>query len=305
MEQYDLIIIGAGPAGMAAAIYGARADLNVLMLDKLAPGGQIINTNMIENYPGIDSINGATLGYNMYLHTQNLNVAFDYRTVVKIEDKGNEKIVHCLENEMQYSCKSIIVATGTTPRKTGLASEEKFINKGISWCAICDGAQFKNKDVVVIGGGNSAVEESIYLAGIVKSLTIITMFDLTADLIACDKLRSFKNVTIYPYQDIKEFTGDDVLSGVVFQSTKTGEIKTVACQGVFEYIGLKPTTIFLENLNILNKQGYLQVNDQMETSIKGIYGAGDCIEKEIRQVVTACNDGAIAALNASHYIQKL
>lgn len=305
MAQYDVIIIGAGPAGMTAAIYAARADMKVLMLDKLAPGGQIINTNEIQNYTGAGTINGAELAYKMFEHTQELNIEFDYRTVKAVKDNGNEKVVYCEEENKEFTGHSIILATGTRPRCLDIPGEDKFRGNGISWCAICDGAQYRDKDVVVIGGGNSAVEESIFLAGIVKSLTIVTMFDLTADPIACDKLRAMNHVTIYPYQDILEFTGEQKLEGVHFKSTKTGEENTISCDGVFEYIGLTPTTEFLKDTGLLNDYGYITVNEKMETSIPGIYGAGDCITKNLRQVITACADGAIAAQEASHYVEKL
>lgn len=305
MAQYDVIIIGAGPAGMTAAIYAARADMNVLMLDKLAPGGQIINTNEIQNYPGVGTINGAELAYQMFEHTQQFeNITFDYATVKEIKDEGALKTVVCEEDDKTFTGKSIIIATGTRPRCLHIPGEDNFRGNGISWCAICDGAQYRDRDVVVIGGGNSAVEESIFLAGIVKSLTIVTMFDLTADPIACDKLRAMDNVTIYPYQDILEFVGDGKLEGVHFKSTKTGEENTVKCDGVFEYIGLTPTTEFLKDTGVLNEMGYVEVNENMHSKVAGIYGAGDCVTKTLRQVITACADGAIAAQEASHYVQN-
>ncbi|MGI6068947.1 MAG: NAD(P)/FAD-dependent oxidoreductase [Blautia sp.] len=305
MTQYDVMIIGAGPAGMTAAIYAARANMQVLLLDKLAPGGQIINTNEIQNYTGVGSINGAELAYQMYQHTQQFeNITFDYATVERIED-GKEKKVFCREDGKFFSAKALILATGSRPRTLGIPGEEKFRGNGISWCAICDGAQYRDKDVVVIGGGNSAVEESIFLSGIVKSLTIVTMFDLTADPMACDKLRAMNHVKIYPYQDVLEFTGDDKLEGVHFKSTKTGEENRVSCDGVFEYIGLTPTTECFKDLGVLNKMGYVEVNERMESKVTGIYGAGDCITKNLRQVITACADGAIAAQEASHYVESL
>ena len=306
MAQYDVIIVGAGPAGMTAAIYAARADMNVLLLDKLAPGGQIINTNEIQNYPGVGTINGAELAYQMFEHTQQFeNIAFDYGTVKEILDEGKVKKVLCEEDDKEFTAKAIILATGTRPRCLDIPGEDKFRGNGISWCAICDGAQYRDKDVVVIGGGNSAVEESIFLAGIVKSLTIVTMFDLTADPMACDKLRAMDHVTVYPYQDILDFTGDTKLTGVHFKSTKTGEENTVSCDGVFEYIGLTPTTEFLKDLGVLNQYGYVEVDEKMHTKVEGVYGAGDCVTKNLRQVITACADGAIAAQEASHYVQNL
>ena len=304
MNQYDLVIIGSGPAGMTAAIYGARADLKVLMLDKLAPGGQIINTNEIQNYTGVGTINGAELAMNMFNHTQELNVEFDYETVCKIDADGDVKKIHIEEDpDKVIECKAVIIATGTTNRKLNIDKEEQFIGNGISFCAICDGAFYAGKDVVVIGGGNSAVEESIYLASMVKSLTIVTMFDLTADPIACDRLRSLDNVKVYPYQDVLEFLGDTSLEGIHFKSTKTGEETTLKCDGVFEYIGLLPVTDFVKDLGITNDYGYIEVNEKMETKIPGVYGAGDCITKNLRQVITACADGAIAAQEASRYIK--
>lgn len=306
MSQYDLIIVGSGPAGMTAAIYAARANMEVLLLDKLAPGGQIINTNEIENYTGVGTINGAELAYQMYEHTQQFdNIHFDYRTVKEIKDEGEEKRVLCEEDDAEFTAKAVILATGTRPRCLGAPGEDKFRGNGISWCAICDGAQYRDRDVVVIGGGNSAVEESILLSGIVKSLTIVTMFDLTADPIACDKLRAMDHVKIYPYQDVLEFTGDTKLEGVHFKSTKTGEENQVSCDGVFEYIGLTPTTESFKSLGVLNQMGYVEVNDRMETKVPGVYGAGDCITKNLRQVITACADGAIAAQEASHYVEKM
>lgn len=305
MADYDLIIVGAGPSGMTASIYAARADMKVLMLDKLAPGGQIINTNEIQNYTGVGTINGAELAMNMFMHTQELNVEFDYRTVTGIVDHGKEKEVICLEDDKHYTASAVLLATGTRPRCLNIPGEDNFRGNGISWCAICDGAQYRDKDVVVIGGGNSAVEESIFLAGIVNELTVVTMFDLTADPIACDKLRAMENVTVYPYQDILEFVGEGKLEGVHFKSTKTGEETTVSCDGVFEYIGLTPTTEYLKDLGVLNEYGYVKVNERMETAIPGIYGAGDCITKNLRQVITACADGAIAAQESSHYVEKL
>lgn len=306
MSQYDVVIIGAGPAGMTAAIYAARANMEVLLLDKLAPGGQIINTNEIQNYTGVGTINGAELAYQMYEHTQIFdNITFDYATVKEIKDEGKEKKVLCEEDDKEFTAKSIILATGTRPRTLGVKGEEQFRGNGISWCAICDGAQYRDKDVVVIGGGNSAVEESIFLSSIVKSLTIVTMFDLTADPIACDKLRAMEHVKIYPYQDVLEFMGDTKLEGIHFKSTKSGEETTVSCDGVFEYIGLTPTTECFEDLGVLNQMGYVEVNERMESKVPGIYGAGDCITKNLRQVITACSDGAIAAQEASHYVERL
>ncbi|SKA74638.1 NAD(P)/FAD-dependent oxidoreductase [Desulfobaculum bizertense] len=306
MNSYDVIIIGAGPAGMTAAIYAVRANMKVLMLDRLAPGGAIINTNEIENYTGQGVISGAELSIKMFEHTQLLGVEFDYKTVLEIEDRGEKKIVKCEEDGTEYEASAVILATGTVPRKLGVPGEDQFTGAGISWCAICDGAQFRGKDVVVIGGGNSAVEESIYLAGIVNKLTVVTLFDLTADPKACDKLRAMENVTVYPYQDILEFTGDTSLSGVKFKSTKEdGTERFVECDGVFEYIGLKPSSESFSELGVLDKFGCITVDGEMKTSVTGVFGAGDITAKRLRQVITACSDGAIAANTAAKYVESL
>lgn len=302
MNFYDVVIIGSGPAGMTAAIYAARANLKVLMVDKLAPGGQIINTQEIGNYTGIPSVNGAELAIQMYQHTQELNVEFLSKEVTKIYDEKDCKIV-CFEDE-EIKTKTIIIATGTKPRKLNVEGESKFSGNGISWCAICDGAQYQGKDVVVIGGGNSAVEESLYLSEIANSVTIITLFDLTADAIACDRLRAKENVKIYPYQEDIKFYGEDRLEKVTCCDKNTQEVRSFKADGVFEYIGLEPTTANFKDLGILNEMGYIQTDASMHTSISGIFAAGDCINKRLRQVITACADGAIAAQEASRYVKE-
>ena len=304
MALYDVVIIGAGPAGMTAAIYAARANMSVLLLEKLAPGGQIINTHEIQNYTGVGTINGAELAYKMFEHTQELQVTFDYGTVKHIQQEGSIKKITC-EEEKVFEAKSVILATGTIPRRLDVENEERFAGENISWCAICDGAYYRGKDVVVIGGGNSAVEEAIYLASLANSVKVVTLFDLTADPVSCDELRALPNVTVYTFHNVEGFKGADKLQGVRIKSTKTQEEIEIQCDGAFEYIGLKPSTEAFQNLGILDEQGYIKVNSRMETSVAGIYAAGDVVTKELRQVVTACSDGAIAAQVASKYIKTI
>lgn len=303
MEEYDVAIIGAGPAGMTAAIYAARANLQVLLLDKLAPGGQIVNTAEIQNYTGMGTIEGAELAIKMFEHTQELGITFDYGTITDIQSEGKLKKLICEEGH-SYQAKAVIIATGTKPRMLGVPNEMKFAGTSISWCAICDGPHYKNKKVIVVGGGNSAVEESIFLAGLAEEVTIVTMLDLTADPSACDKLRAMKNVKIYEYYDIIEFFGAEKFEGLRAKSSKTGEEITVQADGAFEYIGLQPTADAFKNLGILNDFGYIETDAFMATKAAGIYGAGDIISKHLRQVVTACSDGAIAAQSAAKYIEK-
>ena len=301
--MYDVIVIGAGPAGMAAAIYAKRANMQVLMLDKLAPGGQILNTYEIENYPGFGKVNGAELGIKMYEHTINLGIPMEYGTVTKIEVQSDMKIVQCQEGQ-SYQAKALILATGTKARILGIENEETFLGNGIGFCAICDGAHYKDKKVIVIGGGNSAVEESLYLASMVKHLSLVTLFNLTADTMACDKLRAKANVDVYEFYDIEKVNGEKVFAGITARSTKTGEILTLEADGAFEYIGFEPLTQYLENLKITDERGYVKVDKEFQTAQEGVFAAGDVIVKDVRQVVTACNDGAIAAQNAAKYVRN-
>lgn len=303
---YDVVIVGAGPAGMTASIYAVRANLKTLLLDRLAPGGQMINTNEIENYTGCGKLSGAELAVKMFEHTQELGVEFDYKSVKRVTDAGAFKLVACEEDDAVYKARSVILATGTVPRRLGVPGEDRFVGSGISWCAICDGAQYRGKDVVVIGGGNSAVEESLYLSEICNKVTIVTMLDLTADPKACAQLRARDNVDIHIWQDILEFTGEDTLTGVRFKGNKDDACERyVSCDGVFEYIGFQATSEIFKNLGITDRAGCIQVDSHMKTSVPGVFGAGDITAKHLRQIVTSTADGAVAANSASAYVKSL
>lgn len=306
MEKYDIVIVGGGPAGLTASVYAARANMKTLVLDRLAPGGNIVNTNEIANYVGTGTISGAELAVKMFEQSQESGASFDYRTVVSIEDKGATKIVHCEEDNAAYEASAVIIASGMKPRRLHIPGEDTHAGAGLSWCAICDGAQYAGKNVVVIGGGNSAVEESLYLASIVKNLSIVTDFDLTADPSACDKLRAMPNVTVYPYQKVLEILGTDKVEGVRIRpkEEETGHLD-IPCDGVFEYVGLTPISDFCKNLDILDERGFIPVDSLMRTKKDGIFAAGDITVKQLRQVATACGDGAIAAHNAAGYVEKL
>ncbi len=302
---YDVVVVGAGPAGMTAAIYAVRANMRVLLLDRLSPGGQMINTNEVENYTGAGKLSGAELAVKMFEHTQELGVEFDYKTVLRVTDEGGLKTVTCEEDAAVYKTRSVILATGTVPRRLGVPGEEAWAGSGISWCAVCDGAQYRGKDVVVIGGGNSAVEEALFLADICNKLTVVTMLDLTADPKACDLLRGRCNVDIHVFQEVLEFTGTDRLTGVSFTSTQDGTQRHVACDGVFEYIGFQATSEPFSHLGITDKTGCITADSHMATSAPGVFGAGDITVKHLRQIVTACSDGAIAANSAAAYVKSL
>ncbi len=304
-KTYDLIIIGAGPAGMTAAVYGARAGLKVLMLDKGAPGGQMVNTYEVENYTGFENISGPDLSMKMFEHTQKLGVTYAYGYVKSIQDKGSTKIV--VTEDEEFIAKAVIIATGTVNRRLGAIGEEKLAGRGISWCAICDGAFFRNKDVVVIGGGNSALEEALYLAGICRKVTIIhRRNEFRADRIVQERVKTNEKITLELEALVESFNEKDgKLGSITLRNVKTNETKELPCDGAFIYIGQEPVSSMFKDLVKVNEQGYIITNEHMETNIKGIYAAGDVCEKDLRQIITATSDGAIASQSALKYIESL
>lgn len=298
--MYDILIIGSGPAGMTAAIYAKRANLNVAMFEKGAPGGQVVSTAEVENYPGFKKVSGYEIASNMFEHVMSLGVEVKFEEVLDIVDHNTHKEVKTASES--YLTKTILVTTGAVPRTLGVLNEENFMYNGISWCAICDGPLYKDKKLVVVGGGNSAVEESIYLSTLATHVTVIqNLSHLTADKKAQDLLIEKPNVDILYNAKVTSFLGDFNLTGVkVMHDDKE---LTIDCDGVFEYIGLRPVTEFIKDFNILNEQGYIIVNEKMETAVSGIYAAGDVCQKQIRQIVTAVNDGAIAVQNILKYLE--
>ena len=301
--QYDVIIIGAGPSGMTSAIYASRAGLKTAMMECSAPGGKLLKTYNIENYPAIRTMAGADLAYSMFEQSTAFNAEYLYGDVTKVIDHKDYKEVITTDNS--YTCKAVIVASGTTEKNLGLADEEKYVGKGISYCAVCDGAFFRNKDVVVIGGGNSALEESLYLTQFVNKIYIVIRRDVfRADKIIQDKILNNDKIEIITKHVPKAIIGDGVVKGIVLEHVDTKEEKRLDVEGIFPYIGSIPNTSFVKDVVKLNSQGYIITNEKMETSVEGIYGAGDVIDKQLRQVVTACGDGAVAAQMAYHYINK-
>lgn len=298
---YDVLIIGSGPAGITAAIYAKRANLKVAMFEKDTPGGQLSKYNEIENYTGAKKVAGYELATMMIDHAYELDIEVIYDEVTKVELDGNLKKV-VTPNET-YESKVVIVASGNVPRRLGVENEDALAMNGISWCAICDGPLYKERKVVVIGGGNSAVEEASYLATLATHVTVVQNLEtLTADKKAQDILLKMKNVDIILSSTVNKFLMDDKgLTGVEI-NTPDG-IRTIEADGVFEYVGLIPVTDFVKDLGITNKWGYVEANEKMETKVPGVYAAGDVIVKQIRQVVTAAADGAIAAQNALKYIE--
>jgi thioredoxin reductase (NADPH) len=302
--MYDLVIIGAGPAGLTAAIYAQRANLKTIMIENSAPGGQIVNTGEIENYTGFTKLSGGDLALNMFNHAMALGVEYGYGDVRSVQKVDN--VFKIVTDQETYESKACIVASGMIQRKLGLEHEERLSANGISWCAICDGPIYKGEDVVVIGGGNSAVEESSYLATLVNHLTIVqNLPHFTADKKSIDHLNKQPNVTAYFNSLVTQFiVENDKLTGVEITNSKTEEKTIVPCKGVFEYIGWNPNTYMLKGLNITNAWGYIEANEKMETAIPGLFAAGDVRVKQIRQVVTATADGAIAVQNVLRYLES-
>ncbi|MCI5774700.1 MAG: thioredoxin-disulfide reductase [Erysipelotrichaceae bacterium] len=299
--QYDVIIIGAGPAGMTGAIYASRAGLKTMMLEVSAPGGKLIKTHMIENYPATAKEGGAELAYRMFEHSTNFGAEYVYGDVKKVVEHDGYKEVVTADNS--YLTKSVIIASGTKERLLGLEGEDRLVGKGISYCAVCDGALYRGKDVVIIGGGNSALEESLFLTQFVNKVYIVIRRDVfRADKIIQDKVLQNDKIEIITKHVPHKIIASDRVEGIELENVDTKELTTLKIDAIFPYIGAIPNTDFVKDLNITNEQGYILVDNNMETAIKGIFAAGDCIDKTLRQVVTACSDGAIAGQKAYHYV---
>lgn len=289
---YDLIIIGMGISGISAAIYAKRSNLNVLIIDKSMPGGLLNNIETIDNYPGYASISGPDLAMNLFNQLNNLNVEMKYEEVTNIEVQDEIKKVKTTSNE--YETKRVLIATGRSQRTLGLPNEKELLGKGISTCALCDGNFFKDKEVVVVGGGNSALQESLYLSRLVKKIYLVhRRNEFTAQQETVDKINNTANIEILFNKSIKEILKEnDRLSGVILNDDTKLDV-----EGLFIYIGFTPKAEFIKELNITNDTGYILVNNKMETRIKGVYAAGDIISKQVYQLVTGASEGAIAAVN--------
>lgn len=294
---FDSVIIGAGISGATASIYLKRANLEILLLDKEYIGGQVAKTSIVENYPGIESIDGASLALKLDKQIKSLGINYKIETVIDIIDKNEYKEV--VTNKNTYKTKTILIATGRTPRKLGLKKEKELIGNGISYCATCDGYFYKNKDIAIIGGGNSALEAALYLKNICKNITIINRSSkLKADQYLIDKCSDIN--ILYNTKITELVTENSKLIGLKLDNEK--ELKI---DGLFVYIGMIPTLSFVGNLNLETYNDYIVVNDKMETNIKGIYAAGDIIEKEMYQIITAASEGAIASNQIKKYIANI
>ncbi|MED1203769.1 thioredoxin-disulfide reductase [Heyndrickxia acidicola] len=302
---YDVIIIGAGPAGMTAAVYASRANLATLMIERGIPGGQMANTEEVENYPGYESILGPELSNKMFEHAKKFGAEYAYGDIKEVVDGEEFKIVKAGTKE--YKTRALIITTGAEYRKLGVKGESELGGRGVSYCAVCDGAFFKNKELVVVGGGDSAVEEGVYLTRFASKVTIIHRRDqLRAQKILQDRAFANEKVDFIWNTTVKEINEENGKVGsVTLVSTENGEEREFKADGAFIYIGLDPLSKPFEALGITNEHGYIETNDDMETKISGIFAAGDVREKTLRQIVTATGDGSIAAQSAQHYIETL
>lgn len=300
-EIYDLVIVGGGPAGLTAGIYAMRGGLKTLLIEKLAPGGQIALTEMVENYPGLPEISGAELTRLMEEHAKKFGVTIVNEEVMRIEDEGSSRVAKT--NDKDYMAKTVIVASGAKPRKLGVRGEEKFVGRGVSFCAICDGRFFQDKDVCVVGGGDSAVQEALYLSKLARKVYVVhRRSQLRTEKITQE--RAFSNPRIQFVWDslVEEVAGDKKVESVLTRNVKSDKERRLNVDGVFIYVGNVPNTDFIDVKKDENK--FIITNDRLETSIRGIFAAGDCRAKPLRQVATAVGDGALAAFHAQRFIEE-
>ena len=298
-DSYDVVIIGGGPSGITAGIYAVQAGLSPLIIEKALDGGQMNNTQAVENWTGFTSISGMELSEKMAEHARAFDVPFTYSEVVNLEIDEEEKAV-VLDNGKKIMSKVIILATGSNPRKLGVKGEEEFKGRGISYCATCDGHFFSDKHIAVIGGGNSALDESLYLSKMVSKITVIqNLPKLTADKLLQKKLNDTGKVEYVFSSVLDSVEGDSQVRRLNIRSVDTGEITPLEVDGVFVFIGLIPNSQFLKGKVELNEFGYVKTNDFMETNKKAVYAIGDVREKEVRQIVTAAADGSIAIYHAA------
>jgi len=301
---YDMIIIGGGPAGMTAGLYASRARLRTLLIENGLFGGQMTTTELIENYPGFpQGVSGEELSRLMEEQAKRFGMEANSDEVTEVSLEKDLKRVKTYEGE--FFCRALIICTGTEYRKLGVPGEEKFKGRGISYCATCDGAFFKDSRIIVVGGGDSALTEALFLTKFVSELTIIHRRDaLRATKIYQERVLSNPKIKFMWNSVVQEIKGDSVVRSVVVKNVKSGEVKEVETEGAFLFIGLMPRTQFLKELVQMDESGYIVTNENCETSIKGIFAAGDSRKKLLRQISTSVGDGATAAFAAEKYLEE-
>jgi thioredoxin reductase (NADPH) len=308
-EIYDVIIIGGGPAGLTAGIYTSRARISTLLIEKLGIGGQAFITDRIENYPGfVEGISGPELVHNMEEQAQSFGVKtiFDEVTRVEVSAESSIKKVFVHDDPEPYQCLAIIVAAGHEQRKLGVPGETEFAGRGVSYCATCDGAFFRDRAVAVVGGGDVAVEEALFLTRFVSKVYIVHRRDrLRATKILQERAAGNDKIQFVFDSVLDEVSGQTTVNGVKVRNVKTGQTKVLAVDGVFVFIGWNPNLSFLGTVVDKSEDGYIIVDREMMTSQEGIFACGDCCKKNLRQIVAACGDGATAAFSAQHYVEMI
>lgn len=300
--MHDIIIIGGGPAGLTAALYAARNGMDTLVLEKLFTGGQLATTEKIENYPGVGTISGLELALTMDKQAREFGAKIINDEVIKVELNSINKIIKT--NTNTYMAKAVILAMGASPKELGIPAEKVFKGMGVSYCAICDGAFYKNKVVAVIGGGNTAVEDALYLSKICKKTYLIHRRDtLKAEKVLQDAAKS-ANIEFIWNTVVEDILGKQKVENIVLKNVKTNEISYLPVDGVFVAIGTKPNSELVKGIVDMNEAGYIYTDENLQTNIFGVFAAGDVRQKPIRQVVVAASDGAIAAQSAIRYIQE-
>jgi thioredoxin reductase (NADPH) len=302
-EVYEVIIIGGGPGGLTAGLYTSRARLSTLLIENALFGGQMTTTEMIENYPGFpQGVTGDELGRLMEDQAKKFGMKTVTQEVVKVSLEGDVKVVQT--DESTYRCEALIVSTGAEYRKLGVPGEKEFAGKGVSYCATCDGAFFRDSQIVVVGGGDSALTEALFLTKFARELTIIHRRDaLRGTKIYQERALASPKIKFLWNSIVQEIKGDSTVRSISVKNVKTGEIKEVETEGVFLFVGLVPRTQFLKGVVQMDEAGYILTNEECETSAKGIFAVGDCRKKLLRQIATAVGDGATAAFAAEKFLE--
>ncbi len=301
-KSYDVIIIGGGPGGYTAALYAARANLSTLVLEKMSPGGQMATTDIVENYPGfVEGINGFDLGMQMKEGAERFGVKTKMKEVKSVDLTSNPKLVHTKKET--FEAKTVILATGAFPRELGLPNERELRGRGVSYCATCDGSFYRGKTVVIVGGGNTAVADAIFLAKICEKVYLVHRRDeLRASKTYMEALEKTENIEFIWSSDVVEIEAEQFVTGVKVKSRKDDSIREVACDGVFVAIGNIPNTELIKEQVELDETGYVLADETTRTNIPGVYAVGDMRKKPLRQIVTAVADGAVAAKFAEEFI---
>ncbi len=302
--MYDIIIIGAGPAGMTAALYAARAGKHALVIEKEYPGGQIVNSPLVENYPALPNVSGADFAVQLQEQLNALNVEFAYEEVTSLEKKDG---IFTVNRSDTYQAKSVILATGVRHRELGLEGEEELIGAGLSFCAVCDGAFYRDREAAVIGGGDTALQDAVYLSAICRTVYLIHRRDaFRASAALVEKARSRGNIVFMtPYTPVRYLSNEAGITGILLKNAADGSEKELAVEGIFLAVGQTPQCDFVRGLAALTPEGYVLAGEDCLTNVPGLFTAGDCRVKKVRQLTTAVGDGAVAATSACDYIDAL